>query len=245
MNVWSTVERCAAYMQGKGYGSSTVRREVSAAISLLGRQPRLVVDIGGNKGAYTAEVLKRTPDAKVHIFEPSSVNVRHLADRFSGDPRVSICNAALGKERGEAQLFSDVEGSGLASLTKRRLDHFDIEMGLSESISVVKFSDYWADQLNSSIIDLTKIDVEGHELDVLSGFDRALAHVKLIQFEFGGCNIDSRTYYQDFWYFFKDIGFKLHRIAPFKTYPIDTYTEMDELFITTNYIAINGSMFKA
>ena len=47
-----------------------------------------------------------------------------------------------------------------------------------------------------------KIDVEGHELDVLKGFGELIKKVRLIQFEFGGTNIDSKTYLRDFWEFF-------------------------------------------
>lgn len=53
--------------------------------------------------------------------------------------------------------------------------------------------------------------VEGHELDVLAGAEEALKSVQLVQFEFGGCNIDTRTYFQDFFYFFQQHGFAIHR----------------------------------
>lgn len=35
-----------------------------------------------------------------------------------------------------------------------------------------------------------------------------------VTFEFGGCNIDTRTYFQDYWYFFKTFGFRVFRITP-------------------------------
>ena len=51
------------------------------------------------------------------------------------------------------------------------------------------------------MIDFFKIDVEGHEMDVLKGIGDKISNIKLIQFEFGGCNIDTRCFFQDFWYF--------------------------------------------
>jgi hypothetical protein len=50
---------------------------------------------------------------------------------------------------------------------------------------------------------MVKMDIEGHELTALKGFGAALDVARVLQFEFGGCNIDSRTYFQDFWYFLK------------------------------------------
>jgi len=83
-----------------------------------------------------------------------------------------------------------------------------------------------------------KLDIEGHELAALKGFGRALNVTRALQFEFGGCNIDTRTYFQDFWYFFRDQHFDLYRITPFGAERIRRYKERDEFFKTTNYIAV-------
>ena len=100
------------------------------------------------------------------------------------------------------------------------------------------FEDYWKTVLNSQQIDICKIDIEGHELDALVGFGEAIKHISVIQFEFGGCNIDTRTFFQDFWYFFQEKGFDLYRISPIGLIHIPRYRELDEFFfITTNYLA--------
>jgi hypothetical protein len=63
-----------------------------------------------------------------------------------------------------------------------------------------------------------------------------------ILFEFGGCNIDSRSYFQDFYYFLRNFGFtQLFRLAPSGyLVPIPKYREIDEQFRTTNFVAIRG-----
>ena len=58
-----------------------------------------------------------------------------------------------------------------------------------------------------------------------------------MQFEFGGCNIDTRTYLRDFWYFFTERGFRVHRIGPRARREMRQYHEIDEFFVTTNLIA--------
>ena len=45
--------------------------------------------------------------------------------------------------------------------------------------------------------DLIKIDVEGHELDVLDSGRETVSRVWVVQFEFGGYNIDTRTCFHD------------------------------------------------
>ena len=235
------LERRLALKQGKGWGAETFAREVSVCCSFLSENPSLLVEIGGNKGEYAQEFLKRFPGAKVHIFEPSSYNVKILQSVFSSVPDVNIVASALSDAPGKLTLFADRTGSEMGSLSKRRLDHFGIEMNEEEEVPVLRFDEYWhAFSSSCPVIDYVKIDVEGHELSVLEGFGDFLHQVKLIQFEFGGANIDTRTFFQDFWYFFSGYNFSIYRITPRGAIPVPAYTEADEFFTTTNYIAINN-----
>ena len=68
-----------------------------------------------------------------------------------------------------------------------------------------------------------------------------LKEIKIVQFEFGGCNIDSRTYFQDFYYFFTERNFEIYRLSPRGLKKIDKYSESDEIFDTTNFICLNNS----
>jgi len=234
------LERAAAYAQGKGYGATTVAREVTLLRKLLCMTPSLAVDVGGNVGNYTAELRRRNPALEIHTFEPSETNLTRLAERFRGDERITLVPLALSDRAGSATLYSNELGSGLASLTQRRLAHFDIAFNSKETIKTVRFEDYWREQLQSRPLDMVKIDIEGHELAALKGFGAALDLTRVVQFEFGGCNIDTRTYFQDFWYFFQDRGFDIYRVAPLGAQRISRYRESDEYFLTTNFIAVNG-----
>ena len=231
------LEKINSIYLGKGWGSSTIREEVKTCIKLLKKEPYIFIDIGANRGSYTQEILLNFPKIECHIFEPSGQNYNFLKNLFKNNKNVKINHLALGEENCSGTLFSNKFGSGLASLTKRRLDHFGIEMKLKEEINLLRFDSYWCD--DQRIIDYVKIDVEGHELDVLNGFGDLVLNTKLIQFEFGGCNIDTRTYFQDFWYFFLEKGFKIYRIAPKGKILITKYEEQHEYFLTTNYVAIN------
>ncbi len=210
--------------------------------SFLDTEPNLIIDIGGNRGDYTEIILNQYPFAEIHIFEPSKKNIDLLESRFGMYDLVSVVPVALSNVSGSASLFANESGSGLASLTKRRLEHFDVSFDFEEKVETGRFEDYWKNELGSRSIDCVKIDVEGHELNVLEGFGQSLEVVKALQFEFGGCNIDTRTFFQDFWYFFKSYNFDIYRISPLGAQQIVAYSETDEFFSTTNFIAVNRNL---
>ena len=240
---WLKEERKAAFKLGKGYGAATIKEEVDSCINLLDVVPKIFIDIGAHVGEYTKEVLKRYPKIDIFLFEPSSENKPILENEFSKLSNVNNNSCALSNKNGKHKLYFDKSGSVLASLTNRRLDHFDSmdNMNSSEEIDVKRFDDFWktTKYKNDTIIDYVKIDVEGHELDVLEGFGDLIYNIRIIQFEFGGANIDTRTFFQDFWYFFKDKNFIIYRISPIGVIPVKNYAESDEFFSTTNYIAVN------
>jgi FkbM family methyltransferase len=239
LGILRLAETAASRAQGKGYGSSTIKQENKLLHQLLAKPPRLAIDIGGNVGNYTAEIRRRNPSIEIHTFEPSSKNIGILTNRFSSDPLIKIIPHAVSDSAGVFTLYSDTPGSGGSSLTQRKLDHFNIRFDVQESVNTIRFEDYWIEQLNRRDLDIVKMDIEGHELAALKGFGQAIHATRVLQFEFGGCNIDTRTFFQDFWYFFKEHGFELHRISPLGLDRITTYRESDEFFITTNYIAVN------
>ncbi len=236
------LERLCARVQGKGYGKKSIQQEFRSVKNLLRKDPRIAVDIGGNVGEYSAEIRRCSPDAHIHIFEPSATNVLKLNQRFADDKKIVVVPFAVSDSSGSARLYSNRPGSVLGSLTRRKLDHFNIDFNVAESVETIRFEDYWKQSLGRQRIDIVKIDVEGHELDVLKGFGDALCATDLFQFEFGGCNIDTKTYFQDFWYFFLDNNFSIYRITPIGLEKVSMYRELDEFYTTTNYIALNNAL---
>jgi hypothetical protein len=96
-------------------------------------------------------------------------------------------------------------------------------------------------------IDLLKIDVEGHELSVLRGATKTMERglIKVVQFEFGGCNLDTRTNLQDFFYFFKEFKFVIGLVQPAgRIQLLEQYDEFYEQYRTTNFVAApKGALF--
>jgi FkbM family methyltransferase len=235
--LWAEVERFAARRQGKGVGRSSCKAEVRQCASLLRRTPETVLDVGANVGDYSAAVLDRFPRTTVHAFEPSPDAAARLKGRFAGRKNVFVHEIAASDATGPVTLWSDRGGSGLASLTKRRLDHFGIPFEHRTEVQSDRL-DRIMERLGVDRIDWLKLDVEGHELSVLRGMGDRIKEVQLVQFEFGGCNIDTRTYFQDFWYFLRGHGFAVHRLTGSGPLEIGRYRESHESFCTTNYAAV-------
>lgn len=232
-------------LAGKGYGASSIKQEVKIVLRFadkLNISEIVALDIGANVGIWSSTMLTSRPHSIITAFEPSSVAFAKLKANlskveFSG--RVSLEPIALGNKQGRVNLYSEEPGSGLGSLTQRRLQHFDINFTEVESVNIQTL-DNWLEQNSKKLPNIIKLDVEGHELDVLRSGKKTLDNVKIIQFEFGGCNIDTKTFWQDFWYFFTDLGFKLYRITPVGSVKINQYREDDEIFLTTNLVAVRN-----
>jgi hypothetical protein len=111
-----------------------------------------------------------------------------------------------------------------------------------EEVEVRRFDTYWKQALSGRPIVIVKIDVEGYELMVLRGFGDAIRNVRVLQFEFGGTNIDTKVFFRELWRFFEEAGFDLYRITPIGAMRIDRYQERDEIFIIANFIAVNRNL---
>ncbi|SEG43981.1 FkbM family methyltransferase [Algoriphagus boritolerans] len=209
--------------------------------SLFSRKNHLMLfDVGANKGDYSTMLKKLFQEkATIHAFEPSKHTFVMLQKKVGNQDRVFLHQKALGETAAQLTLYYPEKGAGLASLYDRKLDHFGIETKEAEQVAVVTL-DSFCQENGISEIDFLKLDVEGHELAVLKGGKQMLddGKIHVIQFEFGGCNIDSRTYFQDFFYLLSP-GFRIYRIVKDGLFPIEEYSEDLEVFKTTNYLCIS------
>ncbi len=204
-----------------------------------GKGPFVVFDVGANVGEYakTAAGIFGS-EAIIHSFEPSQKCYSTFRETTKGLQNMISNNFGFSDVVSKQKLYSDEADSGLASLYHRNLDHYGINMDKFEEIELSTIDDYCA-QNNIERIHFLKMDIEGHELSALKGAERMLKEdrVDMIQFEFGGCNIDSRTFFQDFFYLLNG-KYKIHRILRDGLIEVPTYNESHEIFMTINYLAI-------
>lgn len=224
---------------GKGIPED-IKNEIKQVKKFLKTDTKVIVDIGANYGSYTEELLKHYPKAKYFLFEPAMQPYSHLLNKFKNHHNIKIFNKGISDKDSSKRLFYDKKGSGLASLYKRNLEHFNIKFNYYEEVKLISLNTIFKNEFRNKYfkVDFCKIDIEGHELDVLNSIKDNFEKFRLIQFEFGGGNIDSRTFFQDFWYLLKD-NFYIHRIGLSDTILVKNYDELAEAFTNTNYLAVN------
>jgi len=206
-------------------------------------RPLVVFDVGAHTGRYAHHAAGRLgARARIYCFEPSAEAFTQLARSCDQDQRIRSFNVGFGDKDEMATLFANADGSEIGSVFNRRLDHFGVRMTHTESVRL-RTLDSFCQEEGIDQIDLLKLDVEGNELRVLAGAQRLLQRpsIGFIQIEFGGCNIDSRTYLQDFFYLLNK-DYALYRILQSGFAPITQYREKYELFLTTNFLAVRNDL---
>jgi hypothetical protein len=86
------------------------------------------------------------------------------------------------------------------------------------------------------------MDIEGHELFALKGALAALGAKRIgaLSFEFGAGNVNSRTFFRDFWQLLTPLGYELRRICPggATTTLFEYYEDLEFFRGVTNYLAV-------
>ena len=198
-----------------------------------------VFDVGANTGAYALEVSRIVnSDASIWCFEPAKRTFSDLQVRVGAISSVKCFNFGFGAKNGQAILHTDESASGLASLYSRRLGNVGLEFDGTETVNLRTVDSFCAEQ-GIDRIHILKLDIEGHELAALEGAQNMIRSgaVNAIQFEFGGCNIDSRSHLRDFFDFFGDT-FSIYRILASGLRELKKYSELDERFLSTNFLAL-------
>jgi FkbM family methyltransferase len=202
----------------------------------------VVFDVGANVGDWSELALWINPRISLHCFEPSLPTFNRLTAR-AFPANVTCNNVGLGSSNGPAQLFVIGEGSGLNSLYRREglegVPNPDLP-SYSEMILLRTLDDYCQEK-GIEHIDFLKVDVEGHELECLRGASRLLGleRIKVIQFEYGGCNIDSRVFLKDIFAFFAAFSrYQFYKILPHLLKPAPRYDQRLENLQYQNWAII-------
>jgi FkbM family methyltransferase len=242
--IFSMLHRVA--LRGMNFGPSLPATTgelnvVDIAALRAGARVPVIFDVGANTGAYATAVLERLGGrVQLYCFEPSRTAFEQLVNSVGG--RAQTFNLALGERDSGVPLYFDAPGSPIASLFPRRLENRGRRLGKHESVDLRRLDDICR-EAGVSRIDLLKLDVEGNERNVLVGAGALLDEgvIDVIQFEFGGCNVDSRTFLRDFFDLLTP-RYQIHRIIQNGLVSLDGYREEDEIFITVNYVAIKQSV---
>jgi methyltransferase, FkbM family len=199
----------------------------------------IIFDVGANVGYYSKKIAALfDKNTKIYSFEPSKKTFELFLNTTKNIDNIFPNNLGFSDNETKSILYSNNDGSGLASVYNRKLDHFDIKMDKTEEISLTTIDNFCtAHKIDK--IHFLKLDVEGHELKALIGAKNMINEGKIdvIQFEFGGCNIDSGTYFRDFYYLLSE-KYTIYRLLKHGVFEIQNYQESYEIFKIVNFLAI-------
>lgn len=146
----------------------TLDHEIAYLENLITSHKR-AIDIGANKGLYSYAFSKFCRE--VEAFEPQPWSAEIISK--SKIPNIKVHNIALSNRHGTQALYIPlVRGApypALASFEKSESEHKDIEVSL-ERLDDYSFQD----------VSLIKIDVEGHESQVIEGAKQTILREKPI-----------------------------------------------------------------
>ena len=120
------------------------------------------IDIGGNRGVYAYSLWRL--GAEVDVFEPNPACVRILSAWAAGKSRVKIHPAALSNRDGSTSLHIPVDRYGVEHDASASIEHSGFENSRDETVTLQTLDSCAFDRVG-----LIKIDVEGHEHDVIEG----------------------------------------------------------------------------
>lgn len=199
----------------------------------------IVLDVGANIGNYSKSIRKSNKDIDIYAFEPHPVTFQKLSINTS-NLGIKTFNVGIGRKTGMLYLYdyANNDGSSHASLYKDVIENIHKSEAVKHEIDIIDL-DSFAEKNSIEQIDLLKIDTEGHELEVLKGFEQHIKanKVKLIHFEFNEMNIASKVFFKDFWDILPNYDF--YRMLPDGLVLIKHYSPVFcEIFAYQNIVAI-------
>ena len=213
----------ASAADGGPHASSFVEVERAERIFYLQylREGMTVFDAGANVGELTLLFSRFVGDrGSVHAFEPSGAAFGRLSAlcQAASLRNVRLNRLALAEAEGAVRLHV-YDGDYLSWTTRaaRPLGDYgiDVKPRATEDVPATTVDDY-CERNGVARIDLLKIDVEGAELQVLLGAERALRakRVRCLTFEFGQTTFDMGNSPDQLEAFLKDVGYDIRNLVP-------------------------------
>ena len=146
-------------------------------------EPKIVCDIGANKGQWSYVLSQIVSLKQVVLFEPQKDLQSKLDDLDLGGAKKHIFKCALGEDQGEVKLSGGSPSASLLDASNNQHDYFPGSFhDESEIVSINRLDDIYQ-QNDLPVPDLIKIDVQGYELNVLRSGKDTLSKAKYLVIE--------------------------------------------------------------
>jgi len=144
-----------------------------------------IIDVGANQGQFAILISKYFPKAKIYSFEPITEVYERLLKNVDG-LNILPFNLGLGDKEEIKTINHWIQGDASSSILEMSNIHIrnfpHVKNSISENIAITTLNDFFSkNDIDSNIY--LKIDVQGFEDRVLSGGNKILSKIKIIQVE--------------------------------------------------------------
>jgi len=211
-------------------------KETSQAIRRLVTNNSMVIDIGANIGAHTLPMAKLVgKKGKVYAIEPTKyayskltknllIN-KSLSKRVQSDQIMLINNDGKGKVK-------DLYSSWPLSVRSKDEKRHSVHQGVLRSISGAEENtlDSYVSINNITSLDLIKLDVDGNELDVLSGANNILKNLRpVIIMELAPSQYDNQNDFLKVVDILMSAGYRYYSLDEAYQYPSEPYALIESI----------------
>ncbi len=204
--------------------------------ALVAPSSRYIVDIGANVGDWTlmfARHMSTTPAGL--LFEPNPETANRLRAVLA-ESRFDACEvieAAASDRDGSASFFAEEDCGETSSL-------YSANLRAAARATTVKISrlDHELSSRRISIVDVLKIDAEGHDFCVLLGAEAYIAtrRIGMLQFEYNAPWVNAGATLTRAYDFLQSHGYKVRLLRGCALYDLDVRIT-GEFFKYSNFIA--------
>lgn len=188
-----------------------------------GFNPSVIIDVGAYEGFWTIDVLEVFPSAKILMVEAQKKKEAILQKVVKNHSNTDYTIALLSATEADEKLFSESETSSHVVVNERNGD------------TVYKLRtqtlDNLLEQKKIQLPDFLKLDVQGHELEVLKGAEKSLAHSEICLLEISLLELgDNTPLLAEMVSFMDKKNFQAYDISQFMRRPFDKALYQIDMF---------------
>jgi len=183
--------------------------------------PKLILDVGANRGDWTRMTKDVFPEASFLLIEPQVEMRKSLNDLCSEFEDISWIEAGAGSKEGKLvqTIWDDLAGSSFLP----DVDENQLQAGKQREVDIVTIDSLLV-KYNLNIPDLVKLDIQGFELEALRGATSLFGNTELFIMEvslFSFDDVPGMPIFREVIEFMGERGYEIYDIPGYLRRPFD------------------------